>query len=300
MKRFQQFCFACLACCSPLCAETVPFMDFLHPYFEAFQEAHSSLSPLTAAQIALYVTRWEEQVALGLGLKDEVRKVDAQVVESLLMLLQEEQPKVFLCNADLLNPSSRVEWLGELILWDYLYQKTGVCFCLQTAEDQNSLEPANMLAPILGTCAQPASVWNGFVHSSGISPEELPKMIWEESQVDAFFGKGTFECMNRDMQEELHRPLCTHTVFFTITHEPQLKALSHLTQLSEEQVRPFSMLVITSKHVIFFPQGIFLEPPRLEAVEPSSQQMDRMNGAGDNEHPESEKTPPEGEIPSLS
>ena len=70
--------------------------EVLKTAWTAFSCKHPSLKSLSPEEIAKIANQWGEHIAKTLSVSEPIREIDPLIVEKLLPLLQEDQPKIFM------------------------------------------------------------------------------------------------------------------------------------------------------------------------------------------------------------
>lgn len=261
--------------------------------WSSFSSLHPSLTKFTPEEIATLANQWGEKVAKSLSVSEPIRGVDATVVETLLTLLQEDNPQIFMRHGeqqkteltqrlpaieqkiqmmrlpdnleDSLTKASIAEWMEGMIVWDYLKQKTECSFLLETSKNRRAEFPASTLAYVLNTTAHINDNLNcvNYPSSDEISNIELLKHLpdgtlpWEKQKVDLIIGLGAYEHITQEMKMLLNAPRDPNVVFIAITHTQQTNAVATLSDLPIIRLGNFGFMLFTEEHKEIFPNGFY-------------------------------------------
>jgi hypothetical protein len=259
----------------------------------SFSSQHPSLAAFSSEEITTLANQWGKKVAKLLSVSDAIRGIDAEAVEKLISLLEEDNPHIFMRHGEqqkteqvqrlsvveqkiemmrlpdnienVLTRASLAEWMEGMIVWEYLKQKTGRRFRLESSKNRRAEIPASALAYALRITADKNCNLNcvNYPSNDEMSNAEVLKWIpdgtlpWEKQTVDAVIGSGTYEHLTREMEILLNSSKEPNAIFIAITHTQQTNAIATLLDLPIIRLGNFGFILFTEKHTEMFPEGFY-------------------------------------------
>lgn len=286
-------CFLLFFCVLLLHAEGSVEEYALEDAWQLFSSKYPSLTQFTPEEIAIIANEWGEKMAVTLSVSETIRSIDASVIEKLLLLLQEKKPQIFMRHGEqqktaqiqclaaadqkiemmrqidnMENPLTKpsiAEWLEGMIVWEYLKEKSGHSFILESSKNRRAEMPASTLAYALKTTLSMNDKLNcvNYPSSHEMSNAEILKWLpdgtlpWEKTKVDAIIGSGTYEQVTKDMDNLLSSCKNADAIYIAITHTQQINALASLFDLPIVRLGNFGFILLTDKHKEMFLEGFY-------------------------------------------
>jgi hypothetical protein len=280
-------------CTSWLHAQVVNGECILKKEWDAFSSQYPALVEFSSDEIAVIANQWGKKIAEILSVSETIREVDPVVVDKLLTILQEDEPRIFMRHGEqqkteriqqlpaveqkiemmrlpdnienALTKASLVEWMEGMIVWEYLKQKTGRHFFLESSKNRRAELPADLLGYALKTDVSINENLNcvNYSPNNKMSTSEILKWLpdgtlpWNQQKVDAVVGPGTYEHMIQEMEKLLCSSMDADTIFIAITHTQQTNAIAVLSGLPVIRLGNFGFMLLTDRHKEVFPEGFY-------------------------------------------
>src|SRR5262245_54491784 len=189
-----------------------------------------------------------EKIMKILGVSEDIRGIDPFAVEKLATLLRENNPQIFMRHGEQqkteqiqrlptieqkiemmrlpnnmensLTRASLAEWMEGIIVWEYLKEKTGRCFRLESSKNRRSEFPAATLALALKITVHTNDDLNcvNYPSCNKMSNEEILNWLpdgtlpWEKQKVDAIIGPNIFQHITQGMERFLNSSKDPHVI----------------------------------------------------------------------------------------